>query len=203
MQKIPLTGVLLAGGKNSRMGGREKAFLPIDGSPLVERTLSVLQSLFAETLIVTNSPSSYIDISAPTTGDLFPNCGPLGGLHAALSHITTGGAFIVACDMPFLNGELIRWLLGQWGDEDALVAVVADRIEPLHAIYARKCLSTAEACLNADRLAIQDFLDTVHVRYVPENEFSHIENATLSFHNVNTPNEFNALSELSQEGNVH
>ena len=179
------------------MGGRDKAFLAIDGTPLVERTLSVLQSLFADTLIVTNSPSSYTNISAPTTGDLFPNCGPLGGLHAALSHITTGGAFVVACDMPFLHGELIRWLIEQRGEEDALVPVVADRIEPLHAIYDRGCLSAAEACLSTDRLAIQDFLYTVHVRYVSEYEFSHIDNAALSFHNVNTPSELNALPERS------
>ena len=102
-----ITGVILAGGKSSRFGSN-KALAIVDGKPLIQHVADLISSLFAECLLVTNTPAEYEFLSLPMTHDRYRDSGPLAGIHAALLKIRTPRAFVVACDMPNLSQELIN-----------------------------------------------------------------------------------------------
>ena len=101
---------ILAGGKNSRMGGENKAFLTINGITVLDRMVNKLEGIFNEIIIVTNSPSEfeYLNRRCIITTDLIKNIGPLGGIYTALSITSKESVFFFPCDMPYLNIELIK-----------------------------------------------------------------------------------------------
>jgi molybdopterin-guanine dinucleotide biosynthesis protein A len=185
-----VAGVILAGGRNSRMGGRDKAFLKVGGETVFARTLRVLQECFAQVVVVSNTPEKYGGFDVEVTPDELVGVGPLGGLHAALGRVRTPFAFVAACDMPFLRAEAIRFLVSRLRDQDAVVPYWDDDIEPLHALYAaslRPQIALAVAAHGAR--AIRDFLPLVRVEYVAESLMRSIDGAEESFRNVNTPEE--------------
>ncbi len=81
---IPCSGVILAGGRNSRFGGREKAFLPVGGKLLFERIYEVCRPLFDELILVTNNPAAYLRWDLHIVTDLFAVRSSLTGIHAGL-----------------------------------------------------------------------------------------------------------------------
>lgn len=187
------TGVLLAGGRSTRMGGRNKAFAAVGGEPIVARALRVLRSLFDEVVIATNDPERFRGFDAALVADSFPGRGPLAGLHAAMGVATRPYVFVAACDMPGLDARAIRFLLERGGDADAVVPCWDGDIEPLHAAYAVRTRPVAEACLREGRAAMRDFLPRLRVSYVPEADLARVAGTAESFLNVNTPEELAAV----------
>lgn len=187
------TGVLLAGGRSTRMGGRNKAFAAIGGEPIVARTLRVLRSLFSEVVIATNDPDAYRPLGATLVADHFTHRGPLAGVHAAMGVASRPWVFVVACDMPGLDPRAIRYLLERVGDTDAVVPCWDGDIEPLHALYAVRTRPVAEACLRGGRAAMRDFLPALRVTWVAEADLAAIAGTAESFLNVNTPEELAAV----------
>lgn len=187
------TGVVLAGGRSTRMGGRNKAFAAVGGEPIVARALRVLRSLFAEVVIATNDPERYRDLDAAVVADAFPGRGPLAGLHAAMGVASHPWVFVAACDMPGLDARTIRFLLDRAGDADAVVPCWEGDIEPLHAAYAVRTRPVAERCLRDGRPAMRDFLPELRVTYVPEADLALVAGTAESFLNVNTPEELAAV----------
>lgn len=182
-----VAGVILAGGRNSRMGGRDKAFLRVNGETVFTRTLAVLRRCFAEIVVVSNAPHKYAGFAVEVIADELPGCGPLGGLHAALGRITRPYAFVAACDMPFLHPEPIRYLTAQLRDQDAIVPRWDGDIEPLHALYAARLRPRiADAVLRGAR-AMRDFLPQIAVEYVSQAAMERVAGAAEAFRNVNTP----------------
>ena len=118
-----VTGIILAGGSSSRMG-RNKALLEVDGSPIITRTYRTLASLFHEVIVVTNSPLDYDFLPCRKVPDIYPGCGSIAGLHSALAHSSTPHTFVTACDLPFLDPAIIRYLCdirNEGFDYDAVV----------------------------------------------------------------------------------
>src|SRR2546426_10025709 len=109
--RVPVAGAMLAGGRASRMGGRDKAFAAVGGEPIAVRTLRLFGQLFPQTLVVTNHSERFRGLGAETVADEFPGCGPLAGIHAALQASRYPHVFVVACDMPGLDLDVIRFLL--------------------------------------------------------------------------------------------
>jgi molybdenum cofactor guanylyltransferase len=182
-----VAGVILAGGRNSRMGGRDKAFLRVNGETVFERTLGLLRRCFAEVVVVSNAPEKYADFAVEVIADELRGYGPLGGLHAALGRISLPYAFVTACDMPFLHVEPIRYLATRLRDQDAIVPWWEGDIEPLHALYAARLRPhIAEAVAHGAR-AIRDLLPALAVEYVPQAAMEHVAGAAEAFRNVNTP----------------
>lgn len=182
-----VAGVILAGGRNSRMGGRDKAFLRVEGQTVFARTLDVLRRCFAQVIVVSNTPEKYADFSVEVVGDELRGCGPLGGVHAGLGRITTPYAFVAACDMPFLHTEPIRYLVSRLRDQDAIVPRWNGDIEPLHALYAARLRDRiADAVAHGSR-AMRDFLPQIEVEYVEEAALAEVTGAAEAFRNVNTP----------------
>jgi molybdopterin-guanine dinucleotide biosynthesis protein A len=184
-----VAGVILAGGRNSRMGGIDKAFLRVGGETIFDRTLSVLRRCFAQIVVVSNTPEKYSGYAVDVTPDELVGLGPLGGLHAALGRIPTRYAFVTACDMPYLREEPIRYLVSRLREQDAIVPQWDGDIEPLHALYAARLRPRiAEATARGAR-ALRDFLPELDVEYVSQTAMAEVAGAEESFRNVNTPDE--------------
>lgn len=182
-------GVILAGGKNSRMGGEDKAFLTVDGQSVFERTLALLRGCFPQVVVVSNSPEKYRGFDVEITSDEVPGLGPLGGIHAGLSRLRTPYAFVVACDMPFLRIEPIGFLVRRLNGQDSIIPEWESDIEPLHALYATRLRDPIAAALQRGVRAIRNLLPALNVDYVPEAEMRAVVGAAESFRNVNTPEE--------------
>ena len=184
-----VTGVLLAGGNSSRMG-RNKALMPLAGRRLVDRALAVLAGLFDDLLMVTNSPDLYADLGIRMVPDIVTGKGALGGIHSAVHNAAAPHCLVVACDMPFLNAGVLRYLAEQRAEYDVVVPNVNGRPQPLHAVYGKACLQPIARRLESDRLHVVGFFPDVRVREVTANELAAFDPEGLSFRNLNTPEEF-------------
>ncbi|MDP4126325.1 MAG: molybdenum cofactor guanylyltransferase [Bacillota bacterium] len=185
-------GILLAGGKSSRMK-RNKAFLELGGQPLVERSLEVLKAVFSEVLISSNHPELYERYGVPVFQDESYDRGPLEGLYQGLKAATYDVVFFVACDMPFLREDLVRFL-AEWTPEyDIVVPRLHSGLHPLHAFYHKRCLPSIKNNLDAGRLKIIDFYPTCSVRFVEESELQAFSDLSTIFCNVNTPEEWSKI----------
>lgn len=195
-QSIPLiedvTGVILAGGKSSRYG-RNKAFVEIDGTPLIELVTQVMQSVFRHLLLVTNTPHEYSHLGFPMQTDLIKGLGPIGGILTALTHLSNHWGFFVACDMPFLNQKLIRHIVAVRDDFDAVVPLIAGKMEMLHTLFHRRCLFAVRETIDAGQYQAIRFLPKVAVQYVREPELRFFDSDLSSFQNVNHPRELDKL----------
>ena len=132
--------------------------------------------------------------------DLHPGGGSLGGIFSGLSAAHHPWAMVVACDMPFLNLDLVRRMLSLREGADAVVPVLDGRPEPTHAIYSKVCLPYMEQLLLANDLKISLFFDKVRVSYVPEDEILSLDPDLLSFFNVNSPDDLEKALALASEG---
>ncbi|HWQ43552.1 MAG TPA: molybdenum cofactor guanylyltransferase [Desulfosporosinus sp.] len=190
--KLNATGILLAGGKSSRMK-TNKAFLEFEGQPLVERSLAVLQAVFAEVLISSNNPELYARYQVPVIQDDILNQGPLEGLYQGLKAATYDEVFVVACDMPFLSIELIRFLFAWTAEYDVVVPRMKSGLHPLHAFYHRRCLPIIKNNLEAGRLKIIDFYSACSIRYVGETDLQTFGDLDKLVCNVNTPEDWSVI----------
>ena len=198
--QIDVTGVLLAGG-NSRRMGEDKRYLVVGEQTLLERGLAVLRSIFQEVLVVIAQDSPSLDVDARVVRDLVPDCGSLGGLYTGLTQATTPYIFVVACDMPFLDPAVITQFTSRRASADIVIAKLAARLHPMHALYGKRCLPVVEQMIRARQLKIQEMLShaSLHVRYVTEADLLTVDPSGRSFYNVNTPADLEvARSLLSQ-----
>jgi molybdenum cofactor guanylyltransferase len=200
MMQIDVTGVLLAGG-NSRRMGEDKRYLVVGEQTLLERGLAVLRSIFQEVLVVIAQDSLPLNVDARVVRDLVPDCGSLGGLYTGLTQATTPYIFVVACDMPFLDPAVITQFTSRRASADIVMAKLAARLHPMHALYGKGCLPVLEQMIRARQLKIQEMLShpSLRVQYVTEADLLTIDPSGRSFHNVNTPADLEvARSLLSQ-----
>jgi molybdopterin-guanine dinucleotide biosynthesis protein A len=197
MMEIEVTGVLLAGGKSRRMG-EDKRYLVVGEQTLLERGLGVLRSMFHEVLVVIAQDSAPLDVDARVVRDLVPDCGSLGGIYTGLTQATTPYIFAVACDMPFLNQTVITQFTNQRDTADIVMARLATRLHPMHALYGKGCLSAMEQMIVARQLKIQALVShaSLRVQYVTEADLLSIDPSWRSFHNVNTPEDLEAACSL-------
>jgi len=184
-----MNGIILAGGENRRMG-TDKAFLAIDGRPLIEHILDVFSTLFARTIVVTNTPDRFRDYDIEVTCDVLAIRGPLTGIYSGLLKSTDEYNFVAACDMPFLNPSLISYMGEIAPGQDAVVPAFNGYLEPLHAIYRRGLLAAMEAQIRKQDRRIRGLFDHIQVRYVTEEEIVRFDPLKRSFRNLNTPEEY-------------
>ncbi|MDA8222525.1 MAG: molybdenum cofactor guanylyltransferase [Desulfitobacterium hafniense] len=195
LPKLNATGILLAGGKSSRMK-KDKAFLEMDGQPLVERSLEVLQTIFSEVIISSNKPELFTRYEVPIIKDELLDRGPIEGLYQGLKTAAYDNVFFVACDMPFLKTDLIRFLAKWIPEYDIVVPKTHSGLHPLHAFYHRCCLPTIKNSLEAGRLKIIDLFLVCSVKYVEETELESFSDLANVFYNVNTPEDWTAIRKL-------
>ena len=194
-----VTGVIQAGGKSTRMGGRPKALLDLAGRPIIQRVLDAVAPVVDDVLIVTNTPDLYGFLGLPMVPDAWPEHGSLGGICTGLAACGGDAAFTVACDMPFLHPDVVRLVVARAGEGDVVVPRAGSQLQTLHALYAKACLPAIEARLRAGRLKIVGFFEDVRVVEVAEAEVARHRAPELAFMNVNTPEELERARALAAE----
>ena len=189
---------ILAGGHSSRMG-TNKALVRVGGRTIAERIVEQVRPLTEELILVTNTPEVYAWLDLPMFGDLIPDKGPLGGLYTALSGVRNDCALVVSCDQPFLNAELLRYLIWLREGYDVVVPLAPDGYpQSMHAVYRKTCLGPIRARIDAERLKVIGFFEDVRVRRVPMEEIAPIDPERLSFVNVNTPDDLAEAERLAR-----
>ena len=180
-----MTGIILAGGRNTRIG-TNKAFLEINGARLIDRTITIFQGIFEEIIVVTNSPLSYLDQNVTIVTDIIENKGPLGGVYTGLFFTSSQHAFVCACDMPFLDGHFIKYMIEHCADYDVVVPYSGDGLQPLHAIYDKKCLPAMLNFLERDKLKIIDLYKGLKILTIKEDIIASFDSGRKMFLNINT-----------------
>jgi len=191
-------GFLLTGGKSSRMG-EDKAFLDFGGQTLLDRALTVMTPVCGKVAIV-GDPARFAESGSTkydgakygsVVADIFPGCGPLAGIHAALVHSPAELNLMLAVDMPFVSRELLAFLFAAAEDEDNDAVVTVPRtnkgLQPLCAVYRRDFSIAAELALRGGKYKIDAAFSSVSVRVIEEDELAAAGFSDQSFFNLNTP----------------
>lgn len=180
-----MTGIILSGGKSSRIG-ENKAFVVIDGMRIIDRAVNLFKSLFEDVIIVTNAPLDYLDLEVTLVTDIYAGKHALGGIYTGLFYASCSHAFVAACDMPHLNPQLIAMMIKQAPAYDIVVPETKAGLEPLHAIYSKNCLPHIKRRIVQDRLKITGFYKGLKCLRLPETVCRSFDDKMLSFTNINT-----------------
>jgi len=190
MMKNKFTGVILAGGKNSRFSGKNKALVHIGGKRILDRIYEVFTILFDKIILVTNDPVQYMEWDFDIVTDIFPIRSSLTGIHTGLFYMTTPYAFFSACDIPFIKKELIEILLDSVEPSiDIVIPETSKGLEPLCSVYSKRCLKPIAEQLEKQSLKIERMFQKVRVKKISEDILRTIDQDLLSFSNINTPDD--------------
>jgi len=179
-----INAFIIAGGRSRRFG-RDKALFPVEGVPLIERVLSVGRGVFSEISIIADDHGRFSHLGVPCHADMVKGWGPLGGIYTALRYARPGGCFVVACDMPFLSGPLIRAMAGLTGDSDVLIPYLNGNYEALHAFYSTNCAEAVRRSIERGERRVVSFFDEVAVRRVEGSWIKEIADPARVFININ------------------
>jgi molybdopterin-guanine dinucleotide biosynthesis protein A len=187
-----VTGVIMAGGRSSRMG-RDKARLEVEGTTFFARVATVFRELFPQVLIAGERPD-LAGPDLPFVPDSYPGSA-LGGLYTGLAAADTPFIFVAPCDMPFPSAELIRLILDQRTGYDVVVPRTPAGLEPLFAVYGKNCLEPMRDMLERGHYRIYDFFPQMRVRELADGELP--AGWERALRNVNTPEEYLRIKEES------
>ncbi len=191
--------IVLAGGRSTRMG-RAKALLPFAGETLLERVVRRLAPLVEELLVVAAPGQDLPEVSATIVRDPVPHLGPVAGLAAGLSAARARVAFVTSCDAPFLNADLVRWMLEESEGWDVVVPEWDGRLNPLHAVYSTALAGPYRRLLEQGGRRPVDLYPSLRVRHVSAEEVSRLDPEGRSFTNMNSPEEYErALAQAEQQ----
>lgn len=166
------------------------------GIPLFERVYRIFREIFSEIIIVANDVLPFERYEAILRRDIILGKGALGGLYTGLFHSSNYHAFCSACDMPFLNPRVIKYMGKERDEYDVIVPKTHDGLHPLHAIYSKKCLNPMSQSLDRNDLKIVNFFQQVRVRYIEEMEIREFDPDMRSVINVNTAEEMEAVRNI-------
>ncbi len=183
-----ISSILLAGGKSSRMG-KDKARLKLDGRLMILQSIARKLLTISDEVIVATDGRRYdnLNVRVKWVDDVYPGAGCLGGIYSGLREARSDYALVVACDMPFLNLNLLRYMIDLPRDYDILVPKIGTKIEPLHAIYSKRCLQPTKRLLEAGHKKIIDIFPEVQVRYLSQEVIERYDPKYRSFFNINSP----------------
>jgi len=193
LSTVVFSAAILAGGRATRFGGRDKGALIVDGRPIRDRQLDVLSAVADDMLIVGGVRPPNLRESVRHVGDRVHECGPLGGLYTALSETTSDAVIVVACDMPYVSVPLLQHLLALVDGADAVVPRTERGYHPLCAAYARACLEPVARHLAERRLKVAALFDEIRVRVVDASALAAFGEPERLLANVNTPDEYKAI----------
>jgi len=180
--------------------GRVKALERINKQSLIERTIDCLSIVSQALLVVTSQEQFRLIAAARLKGkvivDIYPGKGALGGIYTGLASADSFYSLVVGCDMPFLNRDLLCYLIDLAPNFDVVVPRIDDTLEPLHAVYSRDCLAPIKELIDKDRLGVLQLFNLVKTRYVGKDEIAKFDPRCLSFFNINTPDDLRKAKDL-------
>ena len=165
MKHSEIVGVVLAGGQSRRMG-MNKALLPLNDLPMIQIVTDVLRDVFERVIVVADNEGDYQFLGLPVFPDRWKNSGPLGGIHAAFSHVEAEALFVSACDTPFITQALIEHLVRE-ESHPVCVASMNGRVHPLPGLYRKEIVSELERSLASGERKLVEFLQRVGAAIVP------------------------------------
>ena len=177
------SGAILAGGQSRRMGFN-KAFLELEGSTVIARAALVMTAVFSSPAIIANDTTLYGHLGLPVYPDIIKDAGSLGGIYTALYH-SKDYAFVVACDMPWLDPRCIKRVLDNVDGEDCVIPFISGRLHPMHAAWSKGCMNEIAAMINQGNLRINDLLKRLKIKRLTEEYFGGLP-IERSVENVNT-----------------
>jgi molybdenum cofactor guanylyltransferase len=192
MEAPDVTAFILAGGKSTRMGV-DKAFVEYEGRTLLARALDLARSVTPDVRIV-GSDKKFAAF-APVVQDVFPDCGPLAGIHAALRASPAELNIMLAVDMPFVSRALLQYLISQARNAPEAAVIVPrsdERRQPLCAVYRSEFADKAENALRAGQNRIDRLFDEVRTRVIEAEELARAGFSPAIFRNLNTPEDLEA-----------
>jgi molybdopterin-guanine dinucleotide biosynthesis protein A len=197
---IACTGVILAGGENSRFSGKNKALMKIGGERILDRIFEVMSGVFDDIILVTNDPGQYLEWDATIVTDLLPVRSSLTGIHTGLFYARTDYAFFTASDAPFLKKEMIAAVVdGISQDIDIVMPETDQGREPLCAVYSRNCLEAARHNIETGRLKIMRTFRKKNIKIISEKASRKADPRLLSFFNINTPEDLQMAETIVRE----
>lgn len=194
-----VTGIILAGGKGSRLGGTDKAFLQLGGTPLVEWVLGAITEVCDDIIIVSRTPEDFLPYGVRSVEDLVPGTGPLGGLYTGLMASDSTANFVAACDMPFLNARFIQYMVNRFFSTDILIPRVNGYLEPLHALYSKACITAIDDRLRAGERKLKSYFDQVSVAFVEKEEITPFDPELRMFANINDCDDMRAAERMHED----
>jgi molybdopterin-guanine dinucleotide biosynthesis protein A len=185
----PVSVFILAGGKSTRMGS-DKAFLELAGKPLIAHSLQLARTVSSDVKVV-GDPDKFAAFG-PVVSDLYLNCGPLGGIHAALAASSTDWNLILGVDLPFIKAEFLKYLVSEAQSSGAVVTVpsTSHYFEPLCAVYRAAFRASAERALSAGKHKIDALFSEVPLRVITEEEMTRAGFISAIFRNLNTQDDW-------------
>jgi len=199
---LDISCIVLAGGRGLRLG-REKALETINDRNLLQQVITRLSFFNSNIIVVTASQQPFLRfIGYPKlriVTDTYPSTGPLGGIYTGLVTSDSVYNLVVACDMPFLNQALLRYMMQLAANFDLVVPRWDGKVEPLHAVYSKGCLAPAVSLLKQGILSITKLFTLVKVRYVEAEEIDRFDPKHLSFFNINTEADLKRARKLAKE----
>jgi len=186
--KFDVTGVILAGGKNSRLPGEKKTFRKIGERTILDHIYKVFSSLFKEVMIVVNDPEAFAGWDMTIVTDIIPSKCALAGLHAGLFYASYPYVYATACDTPFLRQSVVEHIVGRIEKGyDVIVPRTDDGLETLSAAYSKECIPLIEEALKKDMYMIKKFFRPGKVKEIPITELRPLDPELQFIFNVNTP----------------
>ena len=176
--------------------GRDKATLQLGSLSLIERVLAAVAPLHCPSFIVVSQDSDLAHLGLPLVPDLHPGAGPLGGLCTALQHASTPTLLLLACDLPFLTPEFLRFLAESLGGRQAAVPQSPEGLHPLCAAYATSCLPAVERLLDQGERRMHTLCRQLDLRVLAPEECQPFDPHGLLLSNLNTPEEYQRAQEL-------
>lgn len=201
-----VTGVILAGGKSRRMR-QNKALMRLGNGTLIGHVLQRILPFTTEQLLITNSPDEYAHLNIPMHRDIIPNCGALGGIYTGLTHATNEVSFCVGCDIPFLQEELISYLISIIGEYDAVMPYTYNKstsnhninkltLQTLCAVYSKRCLPIIKSMLKESELRVHALQERANVLCLSPDVWKNYDSEGHSFFNINTPEDYEQAQSL-------
>jgi molybdopterin-guanine dinucleotide biosynthesis protein A len=189
---------ILAGGASSRFG-RDKAIIEVGGETLIERVASRLGQVTDDLFIAGNNLSRFHHLGLRLVQDLVDGMASLGGIYTAMDAARHPHVFVAACDLPFLDLNLIRYMFLLSPGYDVVMPYVHGEAEPMHAIYGKACIPPIQELIRAGERKIITFLPQMRVREVREDEISIFDPEFRSFFNLNTPQDMDRMRAILSE----
>lgn len=194
MTKKNITGIILAGGKSSRMGS-DKGIVNLNGKKFVEHILEALLPNVNEVMIIANN-DNYNYLGYKVINDKIKDCGPLGGIYTGLMDSKTENNIVVSCDIPFINSNLVKYIIENTSNADITVPIYKGNIEPLCAVYTKRTSDQIYNLIMNKDLKIQNIFKYFITKELYITKIQKFYTDKL-FVNINTPEELKQQKELA------
>lgn len=198
---LEISGFITAGGRSSRMG-RDKAWLEINGLPLIKHVIAAMSPLTSELAIIAND-ERYLDLGLPVFSDSKPDIGPLEAVRVALTNCHASHALLLGCDLPFVTAELLAFLIQFVSNNQAVVPKdPKGTLEPLCAIYCKDLLPTTTQLIESGERKVRVLFESATTRIVEFEEIRHLQHSRFFFDNINTSKDYQRAVLNAQRLNV-